>query len=129
MGKHKHSKIMSFWNILGEAEIKKIPKYGKSEFPCYRKSTEKNKHSKTTGFLNISSRAEIHTIPKTWEKWTPIIQGKYGKAQTFQSYGFLKFSSYAPVKLVFFLKSRLIFNISYCFCMFVNKHFANVASV
>ena len=30
-----------------------------------------------------------------------------------------------PVKLAFFLKSRLLFNIFYCFCMFVNKHFAN----
>ena len=27
------------------------------------------------------------------------------------------------MKFVFFLKSRLTFNIFYCFCMFVNKHF------
>ena len=30
-----------------------------------------------------------------------------------------KISSYLPVKLVLLLKSRLIFNIFYCFCMFV----------
>ena len=33
-------------------------------------------------------------------------------------------SSYSPVKFTYFLKSRLLFNILYCFCMFVNKHFA-----
>ena len=31
--------------------------------------------------------------------------------------------SYSPVKFVFFLKSRLIFNRFYCFCTFVNKHY------
>ena len=31
--------------------------------------------------------------------------------------------SFLPVKFVFFLKSRLLFNVFYCFCMFVNKHF------
>ena len=34
-----------------------------------------------------------------------------------------------PVKFVFFLKNRLIFNIIYCFCMFVNKHFANFTGI
>ena len=38
----------------------------------------------------------------------------------------LEFSSYSPLKFVFFLKSRLLFNVLYCFCMFVNKHFANL---
>ena len=37
---------------------------------------------------------------------------------------FQEFSSYLPVKFVFLLKSRLLFNAFYCFCMFVNKHFA-----
>ena len=32
---------------------------------------------------------------------------------------------YSPVKFVFFLKSRQLFNVLYCFFMFVNKHFAN----
>ena len=31
--------------------------------------------------------------------------------------------SYLPVKFVCFLKSRLVFNIFYCFLMFINKHF------
>ena len=35
-----------------------------------------------------------------------------------------EFSSYSPLKFVFFLKSSLLFNLFYCFCMFVNKHFA-----
>ena len=35
-----------------------------------------------------------------------------------QSY---EFSSYLPVKFVFFLESRLFFNIFYCSCMFANK--------
>ena len=30
-----------------------------------------------------------------------------------------------PWNLFFFIKSRLIFKIFYCFCMFVNKHFIN----
>ena len=34
-----------------------------------------------------------------------------------------EFSSYVPVKFVDFIKSRLIFNIFYCFGMFVNKFF------
>ena len=37
----------------------------------------------------------------------------------------LEFLSYSPVKFVFFLKSRLLLNVLYCFCLFVNKHFAN----
>ena len=32
-----------------------------------------------------------------------------------------EFSSYLPVKFINFLKSRLIFNMFYCFWMFVNK--------
>ena len=35
----------------------------------------------------------------------------------------LTFWSYLAVKFVKFLKSSLIFNIFYCFCMFVNKLF------
>ena len=35
-----------------------------------------------------------------------------------------EFSSYSPVKFVFFLKGRLLFNVRYCVRMFVNKHFA-----
>ena len=34
-----------------------------------------------------------------------------------------KFRNLKPVTFEFFLKSRLLFNIFYCFCMFVNKHF------
>ena len=34
-----------------------------------------------------------------------------------------EFSSYLPLRFVHFLKSRLIFNIIYCFLMFVNKLF------
>ena len=37
---------------------------------------------------------------------------------------FWEFLSYSPIRFVFFFKSRLLFNVSYCFCMFVNKHFA-----
>ena len=40
-----------------------------------------------------------------------------------------EFSSYSSVKFVFFLKSRLIFNVFYCFCMFVNKDFANFTGI
>ena len=34
-----------------------------------------------------------------------------------------------PVKFAFFLKSRLLFNISYCFCVFVNKNFTYLGCV
>ena len=30
--------------------------------------------------------------------------------------------SYSPVKFVFFLKSRLLFNLFHCLCLFANKH-------
>ena len=30
---------------------------------------------------------------------------------------------YPPIKFVFFLKSRLLFNVFYCLCMFVSKYF------
>ena len=33
-----------------------------------------------------------------------------------------KFSRYSLMKFVFFLKSSLLFNVFYCFGMFVNKH-------
>ena len=32
------------------------------------------------------------------------------------------------MKFVFFLESRLIIKIFYCFCMFVNKHFINTGA-
>ena len=32
--------------------------------------------------------------------------------------------SYSSAKFVFFLKSMLLLNIFYCFCIFINKHFA-----
>ena len=32
------------------------------------------------------------------------------------------------MKFVFFLKSRLIFKMFFCFCMFVNKHFINTSA-
>ena len=32
-------------------------------------------------------------------------------------------------KVCIFLKSRLILNIFYCFCMFVNKYFANFTDI
>ena len=35
----------------------------------------------------------------------------------------IEFSSYLPVKFLFFLKSRLLFNVLYGFCMFVNRYF------
>ena len=37
--------------------------------------------------------------------------------------------SYSPVKFVFFIKSRLIFNVFYCFTMFVYKHFTNITGI
>ena len=40
-----------------------------------------------------------------------------------------EFLSYSLVKFVYFVKSRLIFNIFYCFCMFVNKHFVNFTGI
>ena len=39
-----------------------------------------------------------------------------------------KLSSYFHVKFVFFLEGRLLFNVFYCFYVFVNKHFANFTS-
>ena len=50
------------------------------------------------------------------ENNTLKISGSYSK----------EFSSYSPVKFVFFLKSRLLFNVFYCFCMFVNKLFQSL---
>ena len=37
-----------------------------------------------------------------------------------------EFSSYLPVNFVFFLKSKLLFNVFHCFCMFVNKLFQSL---
>ena len=34
--------------------------------------------------------------------------------------------SYSSAKLVFFLKNSLLFNVFYCLCKFVNKHFGNL---
>ena len=35
------------------------------------------------------------------------------------------FVTISKINFVFFVKDRLIFNVFYCFCMFVNKYFAN----
>ena len=43
-----------------------------------------------------------------------------------ENFAFL-ISSYSPVKLIFLLKSRLLCNVFYCFCVFVNKYVANFA--
>ena len=45
MGKHKHSKVMGFSNILGEAEIHTIPKIWKNLIPTVRE-----KYGKTQTF-------------------------------------------------------------------------------
>ena len=63
MGKHKHSKVKGFSNILGDTEIDNSQNIGKVDFH----STEKHKHFKFMGFLNISAEAETHKIPKIWE--------------------------------------------------------------
>ena len=36
-----------------------------------------------------------------------------------------RISSYSPAQFIFFLKSRLLLNVFHCFCMFLNKYFAN----
>ena len=40
-----------------------------------------------------------------------------------------EFSSYLPMEAVPFLEDRLLFNIFYCFCMFVNNYLINFGCV
>ena len=65
MGKHKHSKVKVFLNILREREISANPKACDELIPIAReKNMGKNKHSKILWLLNISREAENCTIPK-----------------------------------------------------------------
>ena len=68
MRKNKHSTVLDFSNILGEAEIHTIPKTQKKWITIVPEKYGKHKHFKFMGFLNILGEAEIHAIPKTWEK-------------------------------------------------------------
>ena len=93
MGKHKHSKAMSFLHLPQEAEIHTIPKRSEKWIAMTRKKMEKTEAFQNYGFLksclNVSRERETHTIPKTLEKWIAILWGKYRKTQIFQSYRFL----------------------------------------
>ena len=46
------------------------------------------------------------------------------RKQYLESFAFLilRILELLTLKVCFFLKSRLLFNIFYCFCMFINKH-------
>ena len=65
MGKRKYSNVMGSWKILGEAEIKTIPKLEKSEFPYYGKGMKNTNIPKLWFFLDTSIELENHFIPKT----------------------------------------------------------------
>ena len=58
-----------------------------------------------------------------------ICSTPYKKKQYPENFAFLEFSSYLPVKIAFLLKSTLLFNMFYCFSMFVNKHFMYLGCV
>ena len=103
VGKHKHSKVMDFSNILCHPEIHTIPKtwgewisivrekyqktqtfqnyiqlpkHEESGFPWYGKGMGKHKHSKVRCFSNILGISETDAIPKTWGRWISIVQEK-----------------------------------------------------
>ena len=104
---------MGFFNIFGQAEIHKFPKYGKSEFSQYGKNMGKNKHSKVVGFLNILGEAEVHI----WEKWIYLVPEKYGNIflatlQIKRKWEPMHFSMFAnvkiPVKWKYSMESHII---------------------
>ena len=51
MGKNKHSKVMGFSNILGEAEIHTIPKTLEERISIVRKKYGKTRTFQIYGFL------------------------------------------------------------------------------
>ena len=62
---------------------------------------------------NILNDEIISTLERKFETFPESIESRFLKG----------ICPYLPVRFVFFLKSRLLFNIFYCFCMFVSKHF------
>ena len=64
MGKHKHSKVKGFLQILREAEIYAIPKTWDEWISIVWQKYVKKQTFQNYGFKKISHEAEIHTIPK-----------------------------------------------------------------
>ena len=64
MGKHKHSKVKGFLQILHEAEIYAIPKTWDEWTSIVWQKYVKKQTFQNYGFKNISHEAEIYTIPK-----------------------------------------------------------------
>ena len=64
MGKNKHSRVMDFSNILGEAEIHTIPKIWEKWILVVREIYGKTQTFQKS-FNNFSYEAEIHAVPKT----------------------------------------------------------------
>ena len=88
MRKLKHSKVMGFLNVSGEAEIHTIPKTWGKWIPIKQGKHGKAQTFQSYGFLKCFRWKRYTYISQNMRK--TIIQGKYGKAQTFRSYGFLK---------------------------------------
>ena len=66
-------------------------------------------------------KLKVHSCRfKNLPAWSCSCENNTPKISHSKSY---KLSSYLPVKFVFFVKIRLIFNVFHCLCMFVNKHF------
>ena len=76
---------------------------------------------------NITYQNIRGKLRSDWFLYPEMLKGTL--MQIWKSLYLFKFTSYSPVKFAFFLKSRLIFNIFFCFCMFVNKHFANFTGI
>ena len=78
--------------------------------------------------LNFVTSAIKGTVMQIWKFHCMC---GFIRKQYLESFAFLilRILELLTLKVCFFLKSRLLFNIFYCFCMFINKHFIYLGSV
>ena len=79
MRKHKHSKVLGFSNILGEAEIHTVPKIWEKWIPIVREKYGKTQTFQSEGFLELFTwsrnpcssqnmgKVDCHYTGKVWE--------------------------------------------------------------
>ena len=96
MGKHKHSKVILFSNILDEAEIHAIPKTWKNWISILWEKYGKHKHFKFIGFLNISGYYNSQNMGKV----NSHNAGRLGKKKYYKITGFIKISSEAEIHTI-----------------------------
>ena len=91
MGKPKHSEVMSFLNVSGEADIRTVRKTWEKWIHIIQRQYGKAQTFQSYGFLKYFVLNGNPYNFQTWVKQISKVRENYGKTWTFQIYGFFKY--------------------------------------